>query len=663
MINNSKIRTAFILGAGLGKRLRPLTGSLPKPLLPVGGRPLITFAMDHLLTIGVERFIVNTHHRAAAYDAAFPDHRWRGVPILFRHEPLLLDTAGGLKNIEDLLAADETILVYNGDILSDLPLSRLLMAHATGGREVTLTLRKDGPLRNVCLDAKGEICDFRDILGNPGVRRCLFTGIYSVEKRFLRRLAPGKIESVVPVFMEMIRKAAGSVASVIIDAGRWEDIGDPEAYARIRTAVPPLHYEEECAGPGEERDREAVRGRSGLTGGAEKRRRFSPPGPRSPVEATGSFSLPSSGTPLDAKCATTAAAATVPDGKQEAAAPEESAFIRRTLGLAAGKRVEMTPIGKGGSDRAYFRIAPAGRTPVILMRYGRIYEENDGYAAVAFFLRGIGVTVPAIYGHDAERRLILMEDLGDRDLYALRDAPWAVRRGLYEKTLALAVKMHAFPPDRLPAGLRLMPGFDASLYLWERDYFRENCVRNVCRIGLGAAEDEALEAELAALAERLIETPLSLVHRDLQSQNVMIRDGEPILIDFQGMRPGSFFYDLGSLLCDPYIAFSEEERGQLLRFYHGISGSPYPWEAFRELFLPASAQRLMQALGAYGFLGLKRGKPRFLAHIHPALENLVAVTEEAGRLPRLHALARRCRDALTNDCDPAAVKAPSPYAV
>jgi mannose-1-phosphate guanylyltransferase len=206
-----KIRTAFILGAGLGTRLRPLTEKLPKPLLPVGGRPLITFAMDHCLTIGVERFIVNTHHCAEAYDNAFPGWSRRGIPILFRNEPVLLDTAGGLKNIEDLLEDDETILVYNGDILSDLPLSHLVAAHAAGGREVTLALRSDGPIRNVCLDARGVICDFRDLLGNPGIRRCLFTGIYIVEKSFLRRLAPGRIESVVPVFVEMIREAAGSV--------------------------------------------------------------------------------------------------------------------------------------------------------------------------------------------------------------------------------------------------------------------------------------------------------------------------------------------------------------------------------------------------------------------------------------------------------------------
>ena len=571
------IRTAFILGAGLGTRLRPLTEKLPKPLLPVDGRPIITYAMDHCRTVGVERFIVNTHHCAEAYDKAFPDGSRRGTPIFFRHEPVLLDTAGGLKNIEDLLEDGETILVYNGDILSDLPLSQLVAAHTAGGREITLALRSDGPLRNVCLDARGVICDFRDLLGNPGVRRCLFTGIYIVENRFLRRLTSGKVESVVPVFAEMIREAPGSVASVVIDEGQWLDIGDLEAYERIRTAVLPLRYEEGCA------------------------------------------------------------------------APDPRSFIRETLGLAAGIRVEMVPVGKGGSDRDYFRVSAACVRPVILMRYGRMYEENDLYAAVASFLRGIGVTVPAIYGHDPERRLILMEDLGDGDLYALRGALWDVRRGLYEKTLALSAKMHAFPPDRLPAGLRLLPSFDANLYRWERDYFREHCVRNVCRIDLGGAGSNALEMELSALAGRLIETPLSLVHRDLQSQNVMIRDGEPILIDFQGMRPGSPFYDLGSLLCDPYVAFPEGERERLLLYYQRISGFPYTGEAFRELFLLASAQRLMQALGAYGFLGLKRAKPHFLVHIRPALENLVAVTAGAGSLPHLHALARRCRETWTTE--------------
>ncbi|MBU0652984.1 MAG: hypothetical protein KKG96_08910, partial [Proteobacteria bacterium] len=72
--------------------------------------------------------------------------------------------------------------------------------------------------------------------------------------------------------------------------------------------------------------------------------------------------------------------------------------------------------------------------------------------------------------------------------------------------------------------------------------------------------------------------------------------------------------------------------------------SRYPWDLFREFFLLASAQRLMQALGAYGFLGREREKPHFLNHIRPALKNLISVTAEAGSLPHLNTLARRCHD-------------------
>lgn len=606
----SKIKTAFILGAGLGTRLRPLTENLPKPLLPVGGRPLITYAMDHGLSIGVERFIVNTHHCAGAYDEAFPDKRYRGAPILFCHEPVLLDTAGGLKNIEELLGEDDgTILVYNGDILSDLPLAQLLAAHAAAGREVTLALRSDGPLRNVCIGAGGEICDFRDILGNAGVRRCLFAGIYLLEKRFLRRLTPGRIESVVPVFVEMLREAPGSVGSVVIDGGTWEEVGDPVAYGRIAADPPVLRYGK--SDPAEEGPK-GCRGAGG------------------PAADDGPATEPGSGVMTPGE-----------EGKDD----EAAMFVRETLGLPAGAPVSMAPVGKGGSDRTYFRVAPAGRPSAVLMRYGRMYEENDGYAAIAGFLHRIGVAVPAIYGHAPEQRLILMEDLGDEDLYGLRDAPWPARRGLYEKALALAAGMHAFNLAGLPPGLRLMAGFDADLYRWERDYFRRECLGHVFGIRLSAGENRVLEEELSALAMRLLAAPSVLVHRDLQSQNVMIRAGEPVLIDFQGMRPGSPFYDLGSLLSDPYVTFPEGEREGLLRHYHGISGFRYPWETFRELFLLASAQRLMQALGAYGFLGLKRAKPHFLAHIPRALDNLAAVTAEAGALPLLHALARRCREA------------------
>ena len=228
------IKTAFILGAGLGTRLRPLTDHCPKPLLPLGGRPIITYAMEHLRQAGIERFIVNTHHCAAVYEEVFPDRIWRGVPIVFRHEPVLLDTGGGIKNIEDLLAEDEPLLVYNGDILTDIPLQNLMERHFQAGAAATLAPRSDGNPRNVNLDAEDYVCDLRHVLGNPGARACLFTGLYIVEKSLLAGIAPGVKQDIIPVFIAMIRARPRAVAGVIIDAGHWSDVGSPAIYRALQ---------------------------------------------------------------------------------------------------------------------------------------------------------------------------------------------------------------------------------------------------------------------------------------------------------------------------------------------------------------------------------------------------------------------------------------------
>ena len=221
----------------MGTRLRPLTEHCPKPLLPIGGRPLITYAMDHLIAAGVDRFIVNTHHCPEVYAAHFPANSWRNTPIFFRHEPVLLDTAGGLKNIEDLLGEDEAILCYNGDVYADFPLNDLILFHEREQPEATLVLRSSGPLLNVNINERNDICDLRHTLGVPGVKSCLFTGIYAVETSILRFLEAGCVESIIPAFLRMIRERPGSAKGLVIDTGRWHDIGSVEAYRALKATI------------------------------------------------------------------------------------------------------------------------------------------------------------------------------------------------------------------------------------------------------------------------------------------------------------------------------------------------------------------------------------------------------------------------------------------
>jgi len=228
------LSNAFVLGAGLGTRLKRLTQARPKPLVPVAGKPLITFAFDHLLEAGVKRIVVNTHHCAEAYGRAFPKGVYRYASLTFRHEPVLLETGGGIKNVEDLLGG-APFLVYNGDILATLPLEQAIAHHFASGNEVTLVLRSHGGPLQVAFDpATARVLDIGQRLGRaPGTH--LFTGIYVVNPAFFCRLRLEKL-SVIPTFLEMIAQGA-ALGAVVIDEGGWCDLGTRENYIEVHRAL------------------------------------------------------------------------------------------------------------------------------------------------------------------------------------------------------------------------------------------------------------------------------------------------------------------------------------------------------------------------------------------------------------------------------------------
>ena len=231
------MQTAFVLGAGLGERLRPLTDQLPKPLIPVFHRPLITYAFDHLMAAGISEFVVNTHHLPNQYAHAFPAGTYRGSSIAFRDEsPVRLETAGGIANVRDLLG-NESFIVYNGDILTNLPLAPLIQAHEAEGNLVTLALRSSGPALHIAYDeANGRVTDIRNKLGTGNEGTHLFTGIYMCSPQFLDWLTPGKVESVIPIFLKMIEQRAG-LGGVVLDEGHWWDLGSRTAYLEAHQAL------------------------------------------------------------------------------------------------------------------------------------------------------------------------------------------------------------------------------------------------------------------------------------------------------------------------------------------------------------------------------------------------------------------------------------------
>lgn len=222
------IHKAFILGAGLGTRLRPLTHVLPKPLVPILHEPLVNYALRHCQEAGIDEFAINTHHIPEAWEKAYPDHTFNGSPLRFYHEPVLLETGGGIRNIRDFIGTDP-LLVYNGDILTDININKLIKAHEASGNVATLALRSTGPKRNV--NIAGElVTDMRNTLGDtPGTHQ--FTGIYCIEPEILELIPDEEVTSIVPAFIKLIEKK--KLGAVVLDEGSWHDIGSVQAYRTI----------------------------------------------------------------------------------------------------------------------------------------------------------------------------------------------------------------------------------------------------------------------------------------------------------------------------------------------------------------------------------------------------------------------------------------------
>lgn len=227
-----------------------MTESLPKPLVPVWNRPLIEYAFEHLIhDLSVEAFAVNTHHCPEAYAVAYPEGRYRDLPIEFRHEPILLDTAGGIANLRDWLPRDESFVVYNGDILTDLPLAEAWARHCESENLVTMVLRSEGDELRVGFDPEsGRVIDLRGQIAPDWPLRYQFTGIYFVDPAFVALLEPGKIESVVLPMLRCI--AAGeAIGGIVVDEGAWSDLGERNAYLdalKLRASGFPRYLDEAC---------------------------------------------------------------------------------------------------------------------------------------------------------------------------------------------------------------------------------------------------------------------------------------------------------------------------------------------------------------------------------------------------------------------------------
>lgn len=227
------VTQAFVLGAGMGLRLRPLTEQSPKPLVPIFQKPLITFPLDHLRSIGVDSFVINTHRLPEQFEAAFGSGEYEGSPVKLAYEPDLLETGGGIKNAETWLRRDEPFIVYSGDILTEIDLQPLLDEHFANGNDVTLALRKVGLATDIAF-RDGRVIDITAKYGHEGSYD--FAGISIWNPIIFERIPPQKKVSFIPILVDWIGQG-GKIGGVVLNEGKWFNIGSRDGYLDVHRTI------------------------------------------------------------------------------------------------------------------------------------------------------------------------------------------------------------------------------------------------------------------------------------------------------------------------------------------------------------------------------------------------------------------------------------------
>ncbi|EID53629.1 sugar phosphate nucleotidyltransferase [Saccharomonospora xinjiangensis] len=223
---------AVILVGGKGTRLRPLTLSAPKPMLPTAGVPFLSHMLSRIRAAGITHVVLGTSYRAEVFERYFGDGSALGLDIEYVVESEPLDTGGAIRNVADHLRADDAV-IFNGDILSGADLAALVAAHRTSRADVTLHLQRvDDPSRfgSVPTADDGRVTAFLEKTPNPPTDQ-INAGCYVFRRSVIEEIPAGRRVSVeretFPGLLERGRHVHG-----FVDDSYWLDVGTPEAFVR-----------------------------------------------------------------------------------------------------------------------------------------------------------------------------------------------------------------------------------------------------------------------------------------------------------------------------------------------------------------------------------------------------------------------------------------------
>jgi len=608
---------AIVLAAGYGARFLPLTLMKPKPLFPLWGKPVLGHTLDLLKSWGVRDVLVNVHHHAGQILEYLQTVPVPGLRCQLSYEPDILGTGGALPKANWFLDGDP-FWMLNADVLADVSCKPLLESHHRNDSIATLWLHPDRGPRTV-EHRNGLVTVFKSpVSGTEGT--ATFCGLQLLSPEILDFLPPAGFSSIIDAY-ENALIAGKKIGGVIVPGSYWADIGKPETYLathqdmithpRWKKSIPRGENPVAC-GRNTTVATDAVVVRSVLWDNVTL-------APGSRVENA----IISDGVTVHGRAAHMVMRA---DHFQDPALTR----ILKTLQWPPASTTVM-PLPPRGSARTFTRLVTPEKS-AILVRYTLERPENGLYTRHARFLARCGVRVPEVLLDWQQEQICVLDDAGEDSLEHL--VPTLSRSAcleLYRKTLDSVARLHGHATRawrRHPVELS-MP-FTRHLYEWEQNLFCEQFLGRHRMVNENTLMK--IRQELARLIPAQLRAPRVIIHRDLQSSNVLVKEGGIFLIDFQGMRLGTAAYDLASLLCDPYVNLPDDLRDELLNYYLGLVPDPGP---VRDLFWVAAVERLAQALGAFGRLGAVSTTSYFLKHIPSGVRQLQHALSHVPGLPRL----------------------------
>jgi aminoglycoside/choline kinase family phosphotransferase len=288
-----------------------------------------------------------------------------------------------------------------------------------------------------------------------------------------------------------------------------------------------------------------------------------------------------------------------------------------------------------GSQRTYHRLI-AGDGSSVIGAFGPDPDENRAFLSFSAAFRSIGLPVPEICAVEEPAGVWLEEDLGDTTLFDYLERARAgggagfpeSALGVYRRVLEILPRFQV-EGDAVADYAVAHPhsAFDRRSILWDLNYFKYHFLK-LARVPFHEAR---LERDFETLTDSLLEAPRDyFLYRDFQSRNVMVREGEPWFIDYQGGRRGALQYDPASLLYDAKADLPDDLREELLAWYLDALAERVPLDrdAFRRHYRGYVLVRIMQAMGAYGYRGFFERKPRFLQSVPYAAANIRRLLEE-----------------------------------